>query len=53
MFSAKVSVRLAGGSSSNEGRVVVSLGNTEGTVCDDDWDIADARVVCRMLGYHG
>ena len=46
-------MRLVGGSYYSEGRVVVTFGDTDGTVCDDNWDHRDARVVCKMLGYRG
>ena len=50
MFS--VRVRLGGGNTANEGYVeALGSNGTWGGVCDDDWDMTDANVVCRMLGF--
>ena len=48
-----VSVRLRGGARSSEGRVEIQYNGAWGTVCDDSWDINDASVVCKMLGFGG
>lgn len=36
-----------------EGRGTLELeyNGVKGSVCDDDWDDLDAKVVCTMLGY--
>ncbi|KAI8522124.1 scavenger receptor [Branchiostoma belcheri] len=46
-------IRLVGGSGPNEGRVEVRPADSSrwGTVCHNGFDLKDAEVVCRMLGY--
>ena len=45
------SLRLAGGSKPNAGRVEVCINKAWGTVCDSWWNTADANVVCSQLGF--
>ncbi|KAK7939330.1 hypothetical protein WMY93_002656 [Mugilogobius chulae] len=44
-------IRLAGSDSSGcSGRVEIYHNSVWGTVCDDEWDLSDAEVVCSQMG---
>ena len=44
-------VRLQGGAGPSNGYVEFCLDRRWGGVCSDGWDVNDARVVCKQLGF--
>ena len=46
-------VRLSGGNHTWEGRLEVNISGLWGVVCDDYFDINDANVFCKFLGFPG
>ncbi|KAL3269225.1 hypothetical protein HHI36_008306 [Cryptolaemus montrouzieri] len=44
-------IKLVGGRGEFEGNVEILHDGRWGGICDDEWDLAEAKVICRQLGY--
>ncbi len=44
-------MRVVGGINAREGVVLVTYDAQEGKLCDAGFDVQDAAVVCRMMGF--
>lgn len=48
-----LAVRLVEGNALNRGRVEILHNGVWGTICRDYWEMPDADVLCRQLGFEG
>ncbi|XP_071796352.1 scavenger receptor cysteine-rich type 1 protein M130-like [Asterias amurensis] len=46
-----IDIRLVDGQNEQSGRVEINVGGLWGSICDTDWDMADAMVICRHFGW--
>ncbi|GFT77243.1 lysyl oxidase-like protein 2 [Nephila pilipes] len=44
-------IRLVGGKNSYEGNVEIFHLGVWGSICDDEWDISEANIACKILGF--
>lgn len=44
-------IRLVGGKTSREGNVEIYHLGQWGSICDDEWDLREANIACRILGF--